>query len=64
MLSLSRKIPKKDEEIGDEQKILIGDDIEISISKVSRGQVWLGIKAPKEIPIIRKEYLNKKKCKE
>jgi carbon storage regulator CsrA len=64
MLSLSRKIPKKDEKIGDKHTLLIGDNIEVMITRVSKGQVFLSIKAPKEIPIIRKEYLNNKKCKE
>jgi carbon storage regulator CsrA len=64
MLSLSISMPKKDEEIGDGQKILIGEDIELTLNKISGRQVWLNIKAPKEILIIRKKCLNKQKCKE
>lgn len=37
------------------ESILIGDDIEISISKIEDGGVKLAIKAPKEMTILRKE---------
>ncbi|WP_411170321.1 carbon storage regulator CsrA [Clostridium sp. MB05] len=37
------------------ESVLIGDDIEISISKIEDGSVKLGIKAPKEMTILRKE---------
>lgn len=37
------------------ESILIGDDIEISISKIEEGSVKLAIKAPKEMTILRKE---------
>ena len=37
------------------ESILIGDDIEISISKIEDGSVKLAIKAPREITILRKE---------
>ncbi len=37
------------------ESILIGDDIEISISKIEDGSVKLAIKAPKEMTILRKE---------
>ncbi|WP_352416829.1 carbon storage regulator, partial [Clostridium tertium] len=36
------------------ESILIGDDIEISISKIEDGSVKLAIKAPKEMTILRK----------
>lgn len=39
------------------ESILIGDDIEITISKVEDGSVKLAIKAPKEMTILRKELL-------
>ena len=42
MLIISRK---KDE------KIIVADDIEITILEVGRNRVRFGIKAPKEIPI-------------
>ena len=37
------------------ESILIGDDIEISISKIEDGSVKLAIKAPREMTILRKE---------
>lgn len=37
------------------ESILIGDDIEITISKVEDGSVKLAINAPKEMTILRKE---------
>jgi carbon storage regulator len=46
MLALTRK---KDE------SIVIGNDIEITIVEVGKNEVKIGIKAPKSIPIYRKE---------
>ncbi|MBE6055227.1 MAG: carbon storage regulator CsrA [Clostridium sartagoforme] len=37
------------------ESILIGDDIEITVSKIEDGSVKLAIKAPKEMTILRKE---------
>lgn len=37
--------------------VLIGDDIEVSVSKTSSGQIRLAIQAPKEVNIVRK-YTN------
>lgn len=37
------------------ESLMIGDDIEIIISKIDDGSVKIGIKAPKEISILRKE---------
>jgi carbon storage regulator len=37
------------------QSIMIGDDIEVSVLSSSRDKVRLGIKAPREIPVFRKE---------
>lgn len=34
---------------------MIGDDIEITISKLEDGSVKLGIEAPKDVTILRKE---------
>jgi Carbon storage regulator (could also regulate swarming and quorum sensing) len=34
---------------------MIGDDIEIVISKIDDGSVKIGIKAPKDVSILRKE---------
>jgi len=50
MLCLGRK---KDE------KILIGDDIVITVVRISPGYVRLGIKAPENLRIIRPELLDK-----
>ena len=46
MLALSRK---KDE------AIIINDDIEITIIEIKGDQVKLGISAPREVPVYRKE---------
>lgn len=37
------------------ESILLGDDIEISISSIDNGTVKLAIKAPREVAILRKE---------
>lgn len=37
------------------QSIRIGDDIEVHIVKVDRGDVELGVKAPKHLPIEREQ---------
>lgn len=37
------------------ESLMIGDDIEIIISKIDDGSVKIGIKAPKNIEILRKE---------
>ena len=46
MLALTRKCG---------ETIVIGDDIEITILEVKGEQIKLGISAPKEIPVFRKE---------
>ena len=41
------------------QSIMIGDEIEVSVLAVSREKVRLGITAPREVPVFRKEvYLS------
>ena len=41
------------------QSIMIGDDIEVSVLAVSRDKIRLGITAPREVPVFRKEvYLS------
>jgi len=37
------------------ESLIIGEDIEITISKIENGSVKIGIKAPKEVLILRKE---------
>jgi carbon storage regulator len=37
------------------ESLMIGDDIEITISKIEDGSVKIGINAPKTISILRKE---------
>ncbi|CUU50253.1 carbon storage regulator CsrA [Clostridium beijerinckii] len=37
------------------QSVMIGDDIEITVSKLDDGSVKLGIQAPKDVTILRKE---------
>ncbi|MFW5736197.1 MAG: carbon storage regulator CsrA [Halanaerobium sp.] len=48
MLVLTRKL---------NEKIMIGDQIEITVVGIENGKVQLGIEAPKEIEIMRKELL-------
>lgn len=43
------------------ESILIGDDIEIKITKIEDGSVKLAISAPKEKMILRKEVYDKVK---
>ena len=50
MLALSRNIG---------QKLIIGDDIEIYVSKIHGRHVRLSITAPKNVPIYRKEIFEK-----
>jgi carbon storage regulator len=46
MLVLSRKVG---------EKILIGDNITVTVVRVAQGVVRLGVEAPKELPIVREE---------
>jgi carbon storage regulator len=36
------------------ESLMIGDDIEIIVSKIDDGSVKIGIKAPRDIQILRK----------
>ena len=46
------------------QSIMIGDDIEVSVLAVSRDKIRLGISAPRDVPVFRKEvYLSIKEEK-
>ena len=46
MLVLSRK---------PHERILIGDDIAVTVVRVGPGNVRLGIEAPRDVPIVRDE---------
>ncbi len=41
------------------QSIMIGDEVEVTVLAVSRDKIRLGIAAPKDVPVFRKEvYLS------
>ena len=42
----------------EEESIMIGDGIEIMVTKIQGGQVHLGITAPRDVQILRKEMLD------
>ena len=48
MLVLSRKLG---------EKIVIGDNIVITVVKIDRNQIRIGIEAPHDIPVYREEIL-------
>jgi carbon storage regulator len=37
------------------QSIMIGDDVEVTVLAVSRDKIRLGISAPRDVPVFRKE---------
>jgi carbon storage regulator len=41
------------------QSIHIGDDVTFTVIGVDRGQVRIGINAPKEVPVYRKEIYDR-----
>lgn len=51
MLILSRKIG---------ERIMIGDNITITVVVIEPGKVRIGIEAPRDIPVYREELLPKK----
>jgi len=52
MLILSRRVG---------EKIMIGDDIEVTVCGIHKGQVKLGIDAPDEVVILREELYHQTK---
>ena len=48
MLVLSRKLG---------EKIVIGDNIVVTVVKIDRNQIRIGIEAPHEVPVYREEIL-------
>jgi carbon storage regulator len=41
------------------QSIMIGDDVEVTVLAVSRDKIRIGITAPRDVPVFRKEvYLS------
>ena len=41
------------------ESIMIGDDVEVTVLAVSRDKIRLGIDAPRDVPVFRKEvYLS------
>lgn len=46
------------------EEIKIGDDITITVTRISRNRVRLGIDAPKDVPILRGELYEKNKADE
>ena len=46
MLALARKV---------NESIMIGNDIQITVLEIKGDQIKLGVKAPKSVPIYRKE---------
>lgn len=45
------------------EKILIGDDIVITVVDIDRGKIRLGIEAPKNVPVYRTELLPEQKIR-
>jgi len=50
MLVLSRKVG---------EKILIGDNVSVTVVRVAQGVVRIGVEAPKEMAIIRDDIKNR-----
>ena len=46
------------------ESIVIGDDIVVTVVDLRNGKVRLGVEAPKEVPVHRKELYDKIKSQE
>jgi carbon storage regulator len=55
MLVLSRKLG---------EKIVIGDNIVVTVVKIDRNQIRIGIEAPHEVPVYREEISPNRVSKE
>lgn len=53
MLILTRRIG---------ETVMIGDDIEVSVKEIGRGQVRIGIEAPRHIEIFRREIWEERRA--
>jgi len=54
MLVLSRKLG---------EKIIIGDNIVVTVVKIDRNQIRIGIEAPSDIPVYREEIVPQRLAK-
>ena len=55
MLVLTRK---------ESQRILIGNDITVTVVRLASGNVRIGIDAPKDVPVHREEVVQMKRCEQ
>ena len=44
-------------------RILIGKDVEVVVTRIMDGQVRIAIQAPPDVPVVRKELLGKEVAK-
>ncbi len=42
------------------ESVIIGDNIKITIEKISKGQIKIGIEAPKEVVVAREEVVKER----
>lgn len=43
------------------ERLLIGKDVEVLVTRIVDGQVRLAVQAPQNVPILRKEVLDRRK---